>query len=155
MFETHHVQNIKFMKTIKIIFALFLFTGNCLSQTMHTEPTGKTNIIVIKSELSHDELYSKTGRQFVENGLTIALKDKDFGVIETERFNYGSFPVLPYKFHASIKEGEVRLYGKFYSSGLSYAVVKSNKKAWKLLTEMAQSIGTDIGYESDKSLVKD
>ena len=143
------------MKAISTFFILFLFASNCISQSTSSEPTGKSNVIVIKSDLSYDDLYRKTGRLFIDNGLTIAVKDKDFGVIETEKFDYGNFPILPYKFSATIKEGEVKLYGKCWNMGHTYPVVKSYKKAWKLLTEMANSIGSDISYVSDKTLVKD
>lgn len=137
-----------------VLILLAMAACKAHAQDAVTTPTNRTNVIIVKTELSYDDLYRNTGRLFVAHNLSVASSNKDFGTIESSVADFGNFPIMPYSFHALIDEGVVKLYGKYYSSGLTYHVGKANKKAWKLLTEIAESLGGEITYLEDLDLVK-
>jgi hypothetical protein len=114
-------------KNIVTVFLLCFTTFALFAQININEIPKGTNAIEIVTGLSSDDNYIMAGQFLVENGFTIAQKDKEFGYLTTEsrkatKLNYS------YRYKLVIKAEKVIMAGEFVPGMLSGKIENKGMK---------------------------
>jgi len=114
------------MKNSNLLLILILMPFFGFSQINIDEIPKKSNAVEVINDLSYEENFTAIGKIVIENNLTIAQKDKEFGFITTEPKSIGNNVFGATKYTIKVKEKNILISGVIQGGGINVEGVSLN-----------------------------